>query len=447
MRCAVGSLAPCQSVSYQVKATTSLPTSDTADDQLAINKVETQISLQAGETRTAQITCEAGGIMSDGAVRADAVDQGTGDLGSIEVKAVHSISTSTYEAVVKNNSTGQAQAKLFGVCLPAKTTGGHSLEVGPIVIQSFELAPGVHTLDLTCGAGYTPVAPGVEFTAGRGWVIASAPSGATSRKVTLKVDAAAAGKVSIRCLSNRTGTVNGTSTELQFTPITRTIQVPAGQVVSEQLICGDNAKGIVAGWEYDQELVQLGNDPQPKTRVFKIWNPSSHPLNATLYLLCLEGRTGTSTSGQYVNTATVTSSSAQDTGAVLSDDATVNVEAASAPSGPDTTGGSDSAGSGPSVYSARLSGRTLAVQLSPGATSGSLKVTSTSKFRVGRRHFRKGTRLAGGNFTVAGGTTVTRVMLSKAALMAIKAGKVRNVKVSATAGGQTVSKNLRVLRR
>jgi uncharacterized repeat protein (TIGR01451 family) len=53
VRCAVGSLAPGQTVSYQVKATTSLPTSDTADDQLAINKVETQISLQAGETRTA----------------------------------------------------------------------------------------------------------------------------------------------------------------------------------------------------------------------------------------------------------------------------------------------------------------------------------------------------------------------------------------------------------
>ena len=233
--------------------------------------------------------------------------------------------------------------------------------------------------------------------------------------------------------------------EVLLSPITKTIQVPAGQVVSEQLICGDNAKGIVAGWEYDQELVQLGNDPQPKTRVFKTWNPTSHPLNATLYLLCLEGRTGTSTSGEYVNTATVTSSSVQDPGAVLSDDATVNVEAASTPSAPDTSGGSDSTEAGPSVLAARLSGRTLAVQLT-GAGSGSLKVTASSKFKIGNRHFRKGTRLAGGTFSVADGTVTARVKLSKTALKAIRAGKVKSVRVSVSTGGKTVSKNLRVQR-
>ena len=445
VKCSVGSLAPGQTVSYQVKATTSVPTTDTADDQLAVNKVEQQISLQPGETKTVQITCDSGGIMSDGAVRSDAVDQGTGDFNSIEVKSVHSISTSTYEAVVANHSTGQAQAKLFGVCLPAQTTAGHPLVVGPIVSQSFALSPGVHSLNLTCGAGFTPVAPGVEFSAGRAWVIASAPNGANGRKVTFKVDTAAAGTVSLRCLSNTTGVVNGSSTQLQFTPITKTISVPAGQVVSEQLICGENAKGIVAGWEYDNDLVPLGNDPQPKTRVFKIWNPTSTPLNATLYLLCLEGRTGTSTGGQYVNTANVSSSSVQDSGAVLSSDATVTVTGSTGITGP--TGATGSTGPvgplsvSPTAVRAKVSGKSLTVKLNSDA-SGTVKVTSSGKFKLGKHRFGKGTRLGSGKFSDATAT----VKLSKAAVKAIRAGKVRHVKVTVASDGKSTSKVLRVQR-
>ena len=123
---------------------------------------------------------------------------------------------------------------------------------------------------------------------------------------------------------------------------------------------------------------------------------------------------------------------------MLSDDATVNVEAASTPSAPDTSGGSDSTEAGPSVLAARLRGRTLAVQLT-GAGSGSLKVTASSKFKIGNRHFRKGTRLAGGTFSVADGTVTARVKLSKT-------GKVKSVRVSVSTGGKTVSKNLRVQR-
>ena len=52
----------------------------------------------------------------------------------------------------------------------------------------------------------------------------------------------------------------------------------------------------------------------------------------------------------------------------------------------------------------------------------------------------------GGTFSVADGTVTARVKLSKTALKAIRAGKVKSVRVSVSTGGKTVSKNLRVQR-
>ena len=92
--------------------------------------------------------------------------------------------------------------------------------------QNVVFNTGVKTVNLECGAGYTPIAPGIQVAGGRAYVIASAPDGPTGRKVTLRVDTeGTTAEVSIRCLSNKTSTVNGASTELQFTPITKTIQV------------------------------------------------------------------------------------------------------------------------------------------------------------------------------------------------------------------------------
>ncbi|MGA7397222.1 MAG: choice-of-anchor A family protein [Solirubrobacterales bacterium] len=444
VECVIGSLAPGETKTFQVHTTAKILTTDTANDQLSINKVEKQISIQAGQTQTAQITCDANGIMSDGAVRVDSVDQNTGDLDSVEVHKVASTSESTYEAVVTNHSTGQAQVKLFGVCLPKKTTGGHELLVSPPVEQTVVLDQGVHTVNLVCGTGYTPISPGIEVTGGRAWVIASAPDGATGRKFTLKIDQDdTTAKLSIRCLSNRTGEVNGGTTELQFTPITKGITINPGQTVQEQLVCGEDAKGIVAGWEYDDELIPLGNDPQPKTRVFKIWNPTNHPLNATLYLLCLEGRTGSpGGNSEYVNTATVTSSSVQAPGAQLSDDASVTVEAASTPLAPPPSAPvkSGTTRSATSPLTAVYRGRSLTVGLDS-ASGGKAKVRSNRSFRIGNRKFKRGKVLGTGS---SSDTKSIKVKLGKKATKAIRAGKIKRVKVTVISTSGKKTKNLKI---
>lgn len=433
--CAAGTLAPGQSVTYHVKVKTTLPTAtvSTQNEQLTIYKVEKQITMQAGTSTNESIACNVGDIISDAAVRIDHIDQGTGDFNDIEVSRLRSDSSASYEAHVKNNSTGQAQLKLFAVCLPGKTTEGRRLTVGSPVTQTVVLNPGTHDITLNCPVGSTPVAPGIDVSGGRALILANAPVGATGRKLTLKISGGSTTvTASVRCLQNKTGELNGATSDLVFTQINKPIQVASGGIATESLICGENAKGIVGGWEFDDGLVPLGNDPQPKTRVFYVWNPTAHPLTGTLYLLCLEARTGSSApvgEKTYVNTATVSSSTSQDTGAVLSDSASVKVTRNSGPSG-------SSGSPAPSIYQARLSGRSLTVRVKSATRSGRVTVSLAGKRRaIGKGRFRLG----------KAGVGQTRVKINRKVARAIHKGKVKKVKIKVTsANGKTRTRTVRV---
>ena len=220
--------------------------------------------------------------------------------------------------------------------------------------------------------------------------------------------------------------MNGSTSDLVFTKVTRPISVGAGSKATESLICGENAKGIVGGWEYDDGLVPLGNDPQPKSRVFYVWNPTAHPLTGTLYLLCLEARTGSSTpvgEKTYVNTATVTSSTTQGSGAVLSDDASVKVTR-------------DNHYAAPSIYRANLKNGRLVVGFKSATRSGKVTVTLPGSGRfVGKGSFRLN----------RAGLGKAKVRLARKAAKSIRKGQLRKVKVKVTsANGKSRVKTLRV---
>ena len=193
-------------------------------------------------------------------------------------------------------------------------------------------------------------------------------------------------------------------------------------------------KGIVAGWDYEYGLVPLGNDPQPITRVFRIWNPSDQSMKATLHLLCLKIRTGGSGSApsEFVNTGYVNSSTTQGPGAVLSDTATLTTDAllSTEAEAEDET----------DIYSARLSGRTLVVSVVTAADSGRIKVSSASKVSLGRKVLRKGSVLGTGN--VSGKSA--RIRLGRLAAKAVKAGKLKKVRITVKSGGVTRSELLRI---
>jgi choice-of-anchor A domain-containing protein/uncharacterized repeat protein (TIGR01451 family) len=434
VECEAGTLTPGQSVSYHVKVKTTLPTTtvSTQNEQLTIYKVEKQISMQPGATVTESAVCNPGDIISDAAVRIDHIDQGTGDAGSIEIHRLVSDTAGSYSAKVTNHATGQAQLKLFAVCLPGKTTEGRSLTVGSPVTQNVVLNPGTHEINLQCPVGSTPIAPGIDVTGGRALILANAPVGDTGRKLTVKISGGTTTiEAGIRCLLNKASGTDGSISDLIFTKVTKPISVGAGEKATESLICGENAKGIVGGWEFDDGLVPLGKDPQPKSRVFYVWNPTSHPLTGTLYLLCLEARTGSSTpvgEKTYVNTATVSSSTDQGSGAVLSDDASVKVTRAGGP------GSTHYAA--PSIYKVTLSGRKLVVGFKSSTRFGKVAVTLPGKNHlIGKGTFRLN----------RAGKGKAKVKINRKAARAIRNGSAKRVKVRVTtAHGKAKVKTVRV---
>jgi hypothetical protein len=283
---------------------------------------------------------------------------------------------------------------------------------------------GIETLELTCPAGTTPVSPGYELNGTRGMLLVSAPVGSDTRRFTFKIDQdGSSATVSMRCLDNRTSEVNGSSSVLSFQPISKTVEIGPGAIVMEQLTCGVGYKGIVAGWEYPDGVVPLGNDPQPITRVFKIWNSTGLPQQVTLHLLCLKLTTDGAgpEPREFVNTAFVTSTTPQAPGAVLSDSATVKV----LPGAP-----------APVILRASFSDGSLVFGTADVTGRAAVVVRSLNRVGKGPGSIRSGAVI--GRKSVAGGSTIIKVRLRPKAAKAIRTGSLKKVRVSLkTRGGST----------
>ncbi|NYD57776.1 choice-of-anchor A domain-containing protein/uncharacterized repeat protein (TIGR01451 family) [Nocardioides marinisabuli] len=295
-----------------------------AHHHLTPTKQEVHVDLEAGQTRSVTLGCP-GGIVSDGAVRVDHVDQGTGTLADVRVLSARSTGVGTWKAVVRNDAAGRAQAKAFGVCLPGSTepadrqTGhadGHAHDLvadTALVTETRALAPGRHSTRLTCPAATTPVAPGHDLSGGTARLVASEPT-ATGWRLDVLVQEATTLTASVRCLRTATTAAQGHTHQLRTTHVERRVVVPAGAVVEEQVVCPDDAKGVVATFDLPDGLVGLGHDPRLKTRAFRLLNPTGSPQEALLDLVCLHDRTevetpGTDEPAELVNTATVSSAS------------------------------------------------------------------------------------------------------------------------------------------
>ena len=167
VNCAIGSLNPGEEKVYEVKVTVDpIGTFNSANDHLLdVQKVETQIDLEAGEQKTVTATCPSGYFVSDGSVRIDHIDQGTGDWTAPQVLESYASSLDTWKGVVKNTATGRAQAKIFAVCIDKKTVDGdhsHDLIVtNPITVSDAVLA-GKKTATSMCGPGQIAIDPGFQ---------------------------------------------------------------------------------------------------------------------------------------------------------------------------------------------------------------------------------------------------------------------------------------------
>jgi uncharacterized repeat protein (TIGR01451 family) len=402
--------------------------------QLDVTKLESHLSVLAGQTGSATATCPTGYLASDGSVRLDAVDQGSGTF----VDAVVLASTSTddgrgWTGTVRNETTGQLQAKVNVVCVSERTTSGedhsHPLVVSAPVTTSRVLGPGSYDVDLTCGPDSVAITPGFVFTAGEGVV----NTRRTESGWRFRVDVPQSAQVDfgIRCLSTTLGIAQGHTHDLVFTHLSDTVSVPGGQIVERSLTCRDGAKGIVAWADMDPGLVPMGNDPRPVTRVYRFYNPTDGPLSADYGLLCMDVRTfgGPAPGGDITNTAWVATSSDDETTADDSSSATFRVTTTGVLAAPAAQVITTADGTQVKVLVASLRSRSVQVKL--------IAVASVRGLRAGDVLARESTRLASGRHAVRLGA------LDKAADL-LSQGKVHRAKLVITAADGT--RTVRVVR-
>lgn len=469
--CALGTIAAGSSrtVTIKVKVAAIDPSLDgRAAHQIDVTKIESNLAIPASSSGTATATCPSGYVATDGSVRLDSVDQGTGTFAGATVLSSGGTANGTgWNGKVVNGTTGQLQAKVNVVCVTRRTTtdGGHqhSLLVSDPVETTRRWTAGSYDVTLTCGPGRVVIAPSYAFD-GNAAVRGSKRSG-TGWTFTVDVPESTVATFSISCLSTAVSVANGHTHDLGLSQISDQVDTPAGKSVTKRLSCGDG-KGIVGSVDFDKGLVNRGNDPQPVNRDFSIYNPTGSTLAARFGLLCLDTRTGGEhTVKDIVNTANVTTTTPD---ATTSDDSSTATFRASSARAVQTSSGASASASGSSGASVsprvavvavakkvlRLAGTaakpTVLVTLTCAkgvACDGRAQLVATSKVKGTK--IKRGGILASATVKIKAGRKATVRLKAKkgAAAKALRRGKVKKAKVVVTTDGSRVARTVTLRRR
>jgi len=454
VNCAIGSLAPGEVKTYEVKVTVDQWGTDEVDPaanhQLDVQKVESQIDLEPGEVKTVQAVCPAGYFVSDGSVRVDHVDQGTGDWTAPNVLESRASAPDTWRGTVKNDASGRAQAKVFAVCIRKQTVadGGHAhdLVVSDAITVSDEVFVGEKTATLACGPGQIAIQPGFASTK-RANLIYSEPAGNGWKFVLDVQEEVAEVSFSIRCMTRQVGVTDGHTHDLQFQHLVKEFTIPAGTVNEAQLTCADGSKGIVADMDLDDGLVSLGNDPRPVTRAFKVYNPTDHSLKARFSLLCL----GLRTAGEHLppkqidNTAYISTVTPEEITANNHSTATVIAEDTDNHDPIDPEEPVKPAPNNPVAKTIVGKGVTYAGKVvvatikCSGACSGTAKLVTNRRFRAAGKRFAKGTVLASKRYVIGkAGTRKVRLKVTPRGRKLLRSGKARKALLKISGGTRKV---------
>ncbi len=455
--CAVGELEPGQKVTLEVKASVDQFTTGSPNSEhlLDVQKVEAQVDLDPGQTRTVSVTCPAGYFASDGSTRIDQIDQGTGDWTEARVLESRAASLDSWQGTVHNTASGRAQAKVFAVCIKQQTAvnegHSHGLVVSdPVIVTKTVFAASNKRAVLKCGPNQVAIQPGF-ISDGAGRLLYSQPKG-TGWKFIFSADEVARVTFSIRCMDRQVSFEDGHSHNLMLERIWTEVEVQPGKVNEAQLICADGSRGIVGGWDLDPGLVSLGNDPRPVTRAFKLYNPTGEPLTARLSLLCLGDRTSAELTGPgtVFNTAQISTTSGEENSDNNSSTATVSVQGSvTAPPVGDGSGkpvvnnpvGDQVAGTPvvPRVVGGKVKqkkNRYLARITCPAACSGKATLLTKGGFKLNGKKVARGSALARGKFSLGqAGTVKVRLKPTGLGRKVLRSGKKINRAVIGFSGG------------
>lgn len=426
--CAVGTLAAGATKVVTVTATVDPIASSAsgASHQLDVTKVEANLSLPAATVGTATAGCPTGYLATDGSVRIDAVDQGSSLADVVVLASGATADGHGWTGTVRNSTSGQAQTKVNVVCVAATTStaDGHAHQVvtSAPVTSTHTWTAGSWDVDLACGPGRIASAPSVAFASGAGVVRTSVPT-ATGWRFTVDVPESATATLAVTCLARSLSVADGHTHDLALRHVTGTLVVPAHGTAETSLSCGDLEKGIVAFYDADAGLLPAGNDPQPKTRVFRFTNPSGGALTVDVGLVCLS----TVTSGEYAvtditNTAHVVTTSPDQTTA--DDSASASFSATAAP------GGVPRPVSVAPAATVVKAGRTaVRVRITaPTARGASVRLVTLRK----QGGVRAGTVIARQQATLRAGTTTVTLRIAKRVAPAFRRGDVRRAQLVVT---------------
>jgi len=286
---------------------------------LDMYKVEVHVTLDESAVGNYTAHCPGGDIAADGMWRIDHVDQfnpQTADpdeapwniATGVSVLASYPSSNDAYTFRLRNNTSEEAQVKLWVVCVGKKTapdthqnalvtTPPTSESYGPLVQSDFQTPAG----DQQCPVGSMFISPGFNITAGEAHNGASIPS-ADLRGRTYGFYILANG-TSIttygRCLKEKTGpSAPGNHTHKIYADL-RTAPVDhfdkGNGVWEHQIECREDQKGLVGGWDVGDANMHwdnfsrwfLGMDPRVKSRAFKTYGDPG----GAYYLMCVNDRT------------------------------------------------------------------------------------------------------------------------------------------------------------
>jgi len=285
---------------------------------LDMYKVEQHITIPEFQSASPTLQCPNGDIAADGMWRIDEVgpynaqtadeDETPWDIASgVTVSASYPSSASAYTFAFKNNTSEDAQLKVWATCLGKNTapdTHGHAFTVSAVNSKSYtglgqqDLLPAVSELD--CGTGEIYIAPGWKVDAGAATPFSSYPEsnlrewsyGFYVTKPTTELT------IYGRCLTLKTAVANDHDHKLYAHHRNAPVQHfnKGNGVWEHQLSCADHQKGLVGGWSLfknDQhwDLFNwhfLGMDPRIKARAYKTYNVGA---NGSFYLVCVNDRT------------------------------------------------------------------------------------------------------------------------------------------------------------
>jgi hypothetical protein len=246
--------------------------SPNASAQIAIQKAQGFVSLQAGETKNVGVSCPSGTRVVDGSPLVQSVDQDRGTRSDVLIRSSKADGDGGWTASVQNPTTGQAQVQLYASCVGTETGAGGRTSLSAPKNATVALEAGeVATKTLACAAGSIAIAPSFDLGDASGRIVSSEPA-ADGGSWSFAIRSAGDGSVDlgVRCLE--TGLSDGSRLVVASQSSTATIGGRDRRTTSIDV--GDGRAAIAAGYTVpaDGSVTMLGREPQNRTALYTYEN-------------------------------------------------------------------------------------------------------------------------------------------------------------------------------